>query len=398
MKKKICMMLLALGMLGATVGCAMQENYSIQLDTVYDGEEIDLCAAAVRKYLNEESEEGQAEILSTYGKYNLAYQNTTFRWESDGSTKYTVYFADNEKFEDAICYETEDIYIDQCGIFYPGKTYYWKVEGNSEGSCSPVDTFRTMDAPVRYITTNEVINVRDLGGWNTEAGEKVNYGFIYRGGKTNPYGGNELNEEDVELFKEQLGIRTEIDLRTANQDDGSQTESVFGKDVLYVKAPIVGYTYILPSFSQEEPKRAFDEIYTNSIQVIFKVLSRKENYPVYFHCNAGADRTGTLAFLINGLLGVSYEDLTRDFELTSFSAGGNRWRSMIDKQTGLFDDTGVMQDDAGNYVAWEFFYQKLMNEYGKKDGTLQDAIENYLKTECFISDEEIQSIKQIMLK
>lgn len=57
-----------------------------------------------------------------------------------------------------------------------------------------------------------------------------------------------------------------------------------------------------------------------------------------------------------------------------------------------------MQDNADNYVAWDFFYHQLMNEYGKKNDTLQDAIENYLKKECFISDKEIQSIKQIMLK
>ena len=29
-------------------------------------------------------------------------------------------------------------------------------------------------------------------------------------------------------------------------------------------------------------------------------------------------RTGTLAYLISGLLGVSYRNLTKDFELTSF--------------------------------------------------------------------------------
>ena len=32
----------------------------------------------------------------------------------------------------------------------------------------------------------------------------------------------------------------------------------------------------------------------------------------------GADRTGTLAFLIEALLGVSESDLSKDFELTSF--------------------------------------------------------------------------------
>lgn len=39
---------------------------------------------------------------------------------------------------------------------------------------------------------------------------------------------------------------------------------------------------------------------------------------VYFHCHGGSDRTGTLAFLIEALLGVSESDLSKDYELTSF--------------------------------------------------------------------------------
>ena len=40
---------------------------------------------------------------------------------------------------------------------------------------------------------------------------------------------------------------------------------------------------------------------------------------VYFHCHGGADRTGTLAFLLEALLGVSESDLSKDFELTTYA-------------------------------------------------------------------------------
>ena len=39
---------------------------------------------------------------------------------------------------------------------------------------------------------------------------------------------------------------------------------------------------------------------------------------MYFHCIGGADRTGTLAFLIEALLGVNEGDMSKDYELTSF--------------------------------------------------------------------------------
>ena len=49
---------------------------------------------------------------------------------------------------------------------------------------------------------------------------------------------------------------------------------------------------------------------------------------VYFHCAGGADRTGTLAFLIEALLGVSESDLSKDYELTSFDGSHDRYRNM----------------------------------------------------------------------
>ena len=40
-------------------------------------------------------------------------------------------------------------------------------------------------------------------------------------------------------------------------------------------------------------------------------IADENRYPVYIHCTGGADRTGTLAFLINALLGVGEDDLIR---------------------------------------------------------------------------------------
>ncbi len=95
------------------------------------------------------------------------------------------------------------------------------------------------------------------------------------------------------------------------------------------------------------------------------------------------------------MLGVSYEDLTRDFELTSFSPAGRRWRSAI-VGGNAFDDTGVMQDDAENYVAWGKMNRLMMEQYG--GGTLQEAIEKYLITACGVPKEEIESIRNILLE
>ena len=51
---------------------------------------------------------------------------------------------------------------------------------------------------------------------------------------------------------------------------------------------------------------------------VLRVFLDEKNYPIDFHCIAGADRTGSLAFILNGLLGVDEEELWRDWEVTAF--------------------------------------------------------------------------------
>lgn len=55
------------------------------------------------------------------------------------------------------------------------------------------------------------------------------------------------------------------------------------------------------------------------LRCVIDAVTHRE--PVYFHCSAGADRTGTLACVIEGLLGMSQSDIDKDYELTCFYSG-----------------------------------------------------------------------------
>ena len=65
---------------------------------------------------------------------------------------------------------------------------------------------------------------------------------------------------------------------------------------------------------------------------IFRLLLDKDNLPAIVHCIEGQDRTGTLCFLLQGLLGVSDDDKLRDWECTGFANDhwGFRHESRID--------------------------------------------------------------------
>ena len=102
-------------------------------------------------------------------------------------------------------------------------------------------------------------------------------------------------------------------------------------------------------------------------------------------------------YLLNGLLGVSYEDLTRDFELTTFSAEGNRYRSKLNATEDGFDKSGIYLNNNTNYIAWNKMNDFMNKKYAQEDGKLSSMIEYYLKTVCLISDQTIQSVKANLL-
>lgn len=362
----------------------------------YSGATVDLCMGTLREYLKLEDENEQAAFLYDNLYVGQDGQAPVFCWSDDGSQSYTVYFADNVQFEDAVAIVSQDEVLEDAGFFIPGKTYYWRVEGDS--GLSLTDNFTTLDEPLRFIEAEGSHNIRDVGGWQTAAGEKVKYGMLYRGGQLNGYAGmSAMTENGKYIFNDVLDIKSELDLRTSGRDDAGQTSCWWNEQCNYEKIAFSQYSCIIPEYDGYDGINAgFVKESPSAIKKIFNFLSDESNYPIYFHCNSGADRTGTLTFLILGLLGVSYDDITRDFETTSFTYYGKRWRSNI--VDGKFTPDGIMQADRDNFVSWGEMYSLFMEYYAEGDGTLAQAIENYLLNVCGVDYKDIISFKNIMLE
>ena len=348
-----------------------------------DLEEKDIVYPTVREFMDSSLEDG-AVILDNYYRDlksfqvdDLDGQNLQLFWESDGAEQFTVCIADNEYYRNSFVKTVKETYFN-AGICVPGKTYYYKVYGMNGTSVVKEGSFRAKDCSPRIIDIEGTHNVRDIGGYITEDGKKVNYGLMYRGAELNGAKiGSKLSSNGKALMKNTLGIKTEIDLRNSS-DDGGQTACEFGGN--YLKASIAQYYWLIPENNNERigGNTWYDGATPTHLQNIFALLADKDNYPFYFHCNWGRDRTGTLAFLLNGLLGVSYDDLIRDWELTTF------WycygSSAIDDGTGGIGVT----------------YRMLMQYYGTGDGKLSSAIENYLVNAMQVPAEHIEAFRSIM--
>ena len=190
------------------------------------------------------------------------------------------------------------------GTTVDGITYYNQVPNaetpfastNAAGTLKPLDQLRWLNTTVSMTSPYPLgVNTRDLGGRACDGG-KVKYGMLVRGG--------EPNEVDKDLMVNQVGIRTELQLLP--KSEARHTYSAWGIDFF---ANPTENSYVNYSLS---PK----SLWKFYLQVVFDSVSHDK--PVYFHCGIGADRTGTIAVMLEALLGVSQSDIDKDYELTNF--------------------------------------------------------------------------------
>lgn len=217
---------------------------------------------------------------------------------------------------DALVYESDEVNKNKGnlvsyttvtdGVIYnmiPGQTYYWESSSDSNvyGLVKASGTRRVISSSVR--------NVRDLGGLTVDYNEDgtsegtLNYGLLYRGVRLS------TNADKNSLSN--LGIVEEFDLRAAS--DGTNEPKLS----TYKQKEIINYKFDTYSSTSEQD---FKDALTTVMQDVSSGNS------VYFHCKIGTDRTGTMAYFLEGLLGVPKEQKLEDYDLSYFYGLLNRTR------------------------------------------------------------------------
>ena len=350
----------------------------------------------VENYLDEGDVEGRNATVN--GKIpnrsdkNMGIELKFSVAEGHEADTYKVLVADNEDFENAKELETSENEVTVRNLFV-NTEYYWKVVTDDEES--DVETFTTGDYPrwilTRSLTGEEdgrgIYNVRDNGGYMTSSGKRVKQGLVYRGGEittmTSMGHYNTITNVAKKAFREDMGMvgGIELDLRgTSDISDGYRACGFAENgDIDYVMHAIKSYEQTFTQ-TRSEVKPIFEEILANA-----------DEKPVYYHCFGGADRTGTIGFLLNGLLGVSYTDLVIDFELTSYSSINNEHiRSHIQGHQHQYDRWPALinqiKTDTTNGYAYD------------ADASLAENIYEFLSVACDVDTDALDHIIEIMLE
>ena len=238
--------------------------------------------------------------------------NNVLKWEFDGGAiNYDVTVSKDSHLSTFVYKDTTDekeLYLEN--VLYPDSTYYWQVVANlanDEKVYSEIFTFDTKDT-IRTVEIDGASNTRDIGGFITPYG-KTQYGLIYRGARL-----DDVTAEGIAQLND-LRIKSDVDLRSP----GEGAENPSGRENNYAYLDMIQYDLD-------------GTVAKTRLAAVIKLFANPDNYPIYFHCAIGRDRTGTLSFVLNNLLGVSEENIISEYFTSMFSVTGALATSKEDAQ------------------------------------------------------------------
>ena len=287
-----------------------------KMTTLSPSGEIDIVPASLREFIT------KAEKVYANGDNSKAaklaedkfedIKPVSFKWKCEEPEKFadpslfsiqlsqTADFAEYRTIPCTKFGRTSGEQAEQVYNLFTDATYYWRVAATlADGSVtySEPASFTTAAGP-RIIFVSGVKNVRDQGGWLTSDGTRMPQGRVYRS-----RGLESAISVGVKTLMEDLCIRSEIDLRDPNKPQyGAPATSLDKTLINYYNYPGNSYAKFINSPTVSAPS--------------FRVFADPTAYPIIYHCQSGADRTGSIGFILGAIAGVSETDLFIDYEIT----------------------------------------------------------------------------------
>ena len=281
--------------------------------------------------------------------------------------KYSVVYGQQKDLSDGYQVDGEDNPTEDKITFYNpylGTNYYKLIATFTDGETdeTPIRQFKVDETYPRNLTIAGMTNCRDIGGRKLADGGKIKQGLIYRMSGKNQNGS--LTDATTEEMINHLGLKNEINLAG---DSSSYNLKLAGTTLFEGSrmdtSSTGGYSHISRN--------------TEAVKNFFNFVADENNYPLYYHCKIGTDRTGLCTILLQGLLGVSYEDIYQDYLFSNFGKIGEQ-RTIGD---GNSHDIKKYMDDFLGYSG-EKFQNKVYNVLlglGISKDTLDHIIDNLVE-------------------
>ena len=244
---------------------------------------------------------------------------------------------------------------------YLGENYYKLIATYTDGSTdeSPIKIFRVNHTYPRNLTIEGMTNCRDIGGRATVDGGMIKQGLIFRTSGKNQNGS--LTDATKEEMLNHLKLKNEINLAGDSSSYNLNLE---------------GTTLFTGSRMDTSSTGGYSHISRNAeaVKNFFNFIADENNYPLFYHCKIGTDRTGLCTILLHGLLGVSYNEIYQDYLFSNCGKIGEQ-RTIGD---GNSHDIRKYMDDFLSYSG-EKFQNKVYNillSLGVAKETLDHIIEN----------------------
>ena len=254
----------------------------------------------------------QLKGFSANGTSNLSTPNqVTVKWNytaptGKSVTKFSVIVSSREDLSDG--FTVNGSTAQQVSFYnaFVGDNYFKVLATLNDGKveASDVKVFKVTTQAPRNLKVGNLPNCRDTGGRTTVAGGKIKQGLIYRTcGNNFDARGATLNDEALQTLKDVLKVKTEINVA----DNTSYNVSLSGTTV---KTAFMDYG-----------KTPYSNMSRNSqrIRQVFEILGDENNYPVYYHCRIGTDRTGIVGICLGGLLGIPFNEVIQDYAFSNFA-------------------------------------------------------------------------------
>ena len=266
---------------------------------------------------------------------------------------------------------------------------------------------------LKSIKVKGIRNIRNITQFITDEGKRIKDNIFIRSEKL-----NKLSKKKHKKFLEDYNIGTVIDLRTDVEVEESKPRE-FPDNVEYYHVPVLSHTYFGVTHEKKmrkvlfkESKKMIDDMhfynymanmYTTIVfeeysQKQFKkffdiLLNKDDDGNVVYYCNGGKDRTGMASLFILSALGVSKEDILKDYSMSDYL--NRRYNRVVHFLIKLFIPFKKFKKLLISMLyAKKEYLEKTILAIEEKYG----SVLNYLKVELGIDEDTRNKLKELYLE